>query len=218
MLLKASICSMVCCLALNSIASVRTVEFTPPLLITAGEATEYGIGNLEIDFNLDGKADLRFVYGNGGITAFLDSTNRTIINGSVAAVPFGTVIGSNLPPVLNSYRWDSGSAVPTNSELKQFGQRQKIVLTTMAAPRLPGSPVQVAGGGGPITQPVLASGDVVQKEGAIAAEFRISGEVHYGYIAVDFRSALGTGGKVLGWAWETEPALPITANRIPSRP
>lgn len=217
---KLFVSSLFFLVALNLSASVRTIQFDPPLSIAAGEVegSELGLGTLSVDFNLDGRTDLQLVYGAGRITAYFDSTNRIVIKGSVAAVPFGTVIGSNLPPDLSTYRWDSGPVVSTNSELRQFGERQKVVLTTLTAPQLPGSPMQVAGGGTPITQPVLASGDVVQKEGVIAVEFQINGQPHYGYIAVDFRSALGTGGKIHGWAWETAPGTPITANRIGTGP
>ena len=176
------------------------------------------MGTLGVDFNLDGRMDVKLVYGSGGITMFFDSPTRVIVKGSVAAVPFGTVIASNLPPELSAYRWDVGTLVSTNSELRQFGERQKLVLTTLTAPQLPGSPMQVAGGGTPITQPVLASGDVVGKEGVIAVEFQINGQPHYGYIAIDFRTPMGTGGYIRGWAWETEPGVPITANRISSAP
>lgn len=201
-------------------ASVRTIRFDPPLSIAAGEVegSELGFGALGVDFNLDGRMDVRLVYGSGGITVFFDSTNRIVIKGSVAAVPFGTLIGSNLPPDLSAYRWDRGTPVSTSSELRQFGERQKLVLTTLTAPRLPGSPLQVAGGGTPITQPVLASGDVVRKEGVIAVEFHINGQPHYGYIAIDFRTALGTGGYIRGLAYESEPRLAITATRIGTSP
>lgn len=218
MCLKFSVSSVLCLIAFACSGGVRTVGFNPPLSIAAGEmaGSDTGFGALGVDFNLDGRADLRLVYGNGGITAFFNSTNRLVIKGSVAAISFGTVISSNLPPDLSAYRWDGGRAVPTNSELRQFGQRKQMVLTTLTAPQLPGLPMQVAGGGTPITQPVLASGDVVGKEGVIAVEFDINGQAHYGYIAVDFRSTLGTGGKILGWAWETEPGVAITAIRIGS--
>ena len=49
----------------------------------------------------------------------------------------------------------------------------------------------------------------------IAVEFAINGEVHYGYIHFDFRSngtsLGGTAGLIYGWAYETEPGVPICA-------
>jgi hypothetical protein len=207
------------CVAFKMQASVRTIQFNPPLSIAAGEVegNDLGMGTSGIDFNLDGRMDVKLVHGAGGITMFFDSPARVAVKGSVAAVPFGTVIASNLPLQLGA-QWNVGTLVSTNSELRQFGERQKMVLTTLTAPQLPGSPVQVAGGGTPITQPVFASGDVVGKEGVMAVEFYINGQPHYGYIQFEFRNALGTGGYIRGLAYETEPSTPITAARIGNQP
>ena len=50
----------------------------------------------------------------------------------------------------------------------------------------------------------------------MALEFYVNGQRHYGYVHFDFRSPSGTplggaGGVIYGWAFETEPLVPIKA-------
>lgn len=55
-------------------------------------------------------------------------------------------------------------------------------------------------------------GDAVGKEGVMALQFYIGTERHYGYIHFNFSGAPdGLGGVIYGWAYETQPDVPIQA-------
>jgi hypothetical protein len=204
---------------LNASAAVRIVHFIPPLNVAAGDrGPKLADGKLALDLNSDGISELQILGSAGGLTTFFDAPTRIITTNTVGAVPFGTLIGSNLPPELIAFKWDAGQLVPTNSELRQFGGQQKAILSTMMAPRPPGTPpIQIATGGS-VSQPTTSAGNMVGKEGVIGVEFIFNGQVHYGYVQFDFRGALGTGGKIFALAYETEPGKSITAVRIGGTP
>ena len=65
------------------------------------------------------------------------------------------------------------------------------------------------------------SGDIVGKEGVMALKFFINGQPHFGYVHFDFRYVVnpalqggGFGGYIYGYAYETQPGVPITAERL----
>ena len=172
---------------------------------------------IAVDFNADGNIDLNLLYGCcGGIDAYFNSPTRIVVArqdyagttnvyGSLGALPLGTVIGSNLVTSAdtNLYVWHTGE---TNSfdDTRAYGDHKTIVLTVLNP--------------GVIGQPLVVGGDPADKEGALAVEFLIGTNVHYGYIHFDFRKEIGwyggCGGYILGWAYETEPDKPIVAAPI----
>jgi hypothetical protein len=204
-------------LALGVSAAVITTRPDPP--VVKGAFSD-DLDSLEIDFNEDGVVDIRLVTEFGGIDAYFDLPTRIVVTvslpfpeagtnldyGGIGALPIGTVIGNELMGDLdlNRYIWWEGF---TNSYdlTQQFGNHEAGVM------------IVAWGGGG-----VVASGDVPAKEGVMAVEFYVEGQPHYGYIHFDFRLErgwlLGSGGYIYGWAYESEPWTPITAERIRNGP
>jgi hypothetical protein len=62
----------------------------------------------------------------------------------------------------------------------------------------------------------VVSGDVAGKEGVMALEFDVNGQPHYGYIHFDFHQ--GPDGIIYGFAYETEPGIPIKASPLSPPP
>jgi hypothetical protein len=170
-----------------------------------------------IDFNHDGKVDLRIAYFFGGIDVYFDNPTRIVIaqhfypwttnvTGSTGALPFGAVIGTNLVSNVdtNVYIWHWGTTNSSN-ETREFGDHRSVGVYVL-------DPATIG-------MPLIVGGDPADKEGVLAVEFLIGTNRHYGYIHFDFRKEIGwykgSGGYILGWAYETEPnkailALPIS--------
>jgi hypothetical protein len=126
----------------------------------------------------------------------LGSTN--INYAGVGGLPFGTVLGSELSASSGGYTWWTGFT-NTYDLTRQFGNHK--------------ADVNIAS--------LLEAGDVGGKEGVVGVEFRIGGEVHYGYLHFDFRVARGYGGYgglIYGWAYESAPNTPITAAKLRNTP
>lgn len=191
-------------------AAVVTNLLNPPLVLNPFRDDEY---TLDLDMDQNGVVDFRLYSsgggGGGGVTMYLNWPARLVtktngVSGSpnidyqgVAGLPFGTVLGSALPTNLGNRTWWTGF---TNKYdlTQQYGNHESGVLL---------APVGL--------------GDVGAKEGVIGVEFLIGGQVHYGYIHFDFRVARGYGGYggyIYGWAYESTPNLPITAERLRSGP
>jgi hypothetical protein len=171
-----------------------------------------------IDFNHDGQPDLYFFYDNVSMSSsfFAPSqvfivptpppTGHTNIYGAVAALPFGTVIGSNVVSSLDvsNYLWWGGDPVTDGDT--QYGDH--------------GNDVGYVVGNDIEGMPPSVVGDVVGKEGVMAFKFYINGQPHFGYVDFDFRylysipEGYGFGGFIIGYAYETEPGVPITAEKL----
>ena len=213
-----------CGIAADTSASVQVTRLDPPLLIGAWDVeTDLGIGLVAVDFNLDGQVDARVVYGSGGASFYFDYPSQIVIArtfypwttniyGGVGALPLGAVIGSNLVTTLdtNTYIWNIGDTnrFPDPS-LPYLGDRESIMFGILD--------------GGIIGQPPSVFGDLAGKEAVIGVQFLIGTNKHYGYIHCDFRKETGwgyggTGGYILGWAYETEPDKPIVATPIAVSP
>ena len=224
-------------LALNASAGVQVTRFDPPLTINAlGAVTASNqlFNVLPLDFSLDGSPDLNLAYGAdssfglGGIEIFMNAPGRIIVKKSlanVAALPLGTIIGARLS-LPAGYQWWEGYT--NREELTQPLGNHELGAVTIpgAVSTLPvvGSGLGMIGPGGtlmplPPAQPqLIIEGDVVGKAGVMAVEFYLNGQPHYGYIQFDFRANGsnfgGAGGEIYGWAYETEPGVPILAAPI----
>jgi hypothetical protein len=173
-----------------------------------------------IDFNHDGQVDLYFTYDNFGMAAgffapgqiFIVPTappaGHTNVYGFVAALPFGTIIGSNVVSSVNlgNDLWYSGDVVLPGEDT-EYGDR--------------GDDVGYVASDATVGDPIVVAGDVVGKEGVMALEFYINGQPHFGYVHFDFRYIVnpalqggGFGGYIYGYAYETQPGVPITAERL----
>jgi hypothetical protein len=197
--------------ALPGSAAVVTNFLNPPLILNVFHDDPQII---EIDLNQDGGVELRLVSsgggGGGGVTAFRDWPVRLVTKANmlpsgatnfsgVGGLPIGTVFGGTLASDLVDYTWWTGFT-NTYDLTAQYGNHEGTLL--------------LAGISG-------IEGNVVGKEGVIGIEFLIGGLVHYGYVHFDFRLArgyAGGGGYIYGWAYETTPGAPITADRIRSGP
>jgi len=202
---------------MNSNAEVRTNILTSPIRLNPFNDD---LKSLPIDFNQDGKVDIQLVYGQGGLSAYFPATNRVAVRisgNTIGSLPLNTVIGSHLPPELKAFRWDNGSIVPADvPELSRYGDRRRMIVSTLMAPRTPGQGVfTTAQSNNPaLPSSPLGSGDVIGKNGVIAVEFQIDGNTHYGYLHVDFRPDAAINGVILGFAYETIPNAPITATPL----
>jgi len=220
------------CLAMNASAEVQITRFDPPLNISAfADVPEALLVNvMAVDFNVDGDAEFRLAYGYGWIGAYLNTPTRfgrraprpgvVAIGGPVAAVPLCSIIGGNIVSAIatNSYVWSPGYT--NRYDLTQpLGNHEASVITANLSPAI-GPVITFPTNGVLVTniyypRPVV-SGDVAGKEAVMAVEVQINGETHYGYIHFDFRSSPGTpfggaGGLIHGWAYETQPGVPIQA-------
>jgi hypothetical protein len=233
------------CLALSAQAAVQVTRFDPPLKISAfdnvPETSFYNV--LAADLNADGDVDFRLAYGLGVVESYFNAPVRfaqrvarpDVVGrgGPVAAVPLGSVIGTNILSAIstNFYVWSPGYT--NHDDLTQpLGDREASVITanlvvTTPPPILPGPIVTLTvsngtivtnicnGGpfpGGLITSMPIASGDVVGKEGVMALEFYVNGQPHYGYIHFNFDGFAG--GVIYGWSYETEANVAIEAKSL----
>ena len=214
------------CLAFNAPASVQVTKFNPPLMISAfAEVTSSNhlFNVLPLDFNLDGTVDFNLAYGAdsfglAGIEVFFNAPARMVVKQppEVAALPLGTTIGPNLI-LPGTYQWSAGYTDQEGVTLPLGNHELEVVFVPNAIPAGASTGVSIIGPGQPPQYP-LVEGDVVGKEGVMAVEFYIHGQPHYGYIQFDFKSNGtlfgGTGGVIYGWAYETEPGVPIVAAPI----
>jgi hypothetical protein len=222
------------CLAPNSLADVQVTQFDPPLNINAYSDVPDGLllNVLATDFNVDGDVDFRLAYGYGGIGAYFNTPTRfarkaprpgvIAIGDPVAAVPLCSIVGSNIVSAIatNHFAWSPGYT--NRYDLTQpLGDHEANVITANLTPGIPPGPVISISTNGLLVTNIyyggpVVSGDVAGKEAVMALEFTINGQTHYGYIHFDFRSPNGTpfggaGGLFHGWAYETEPGVPIKA-------
>ena len=192
-------------------AVVVTNLLNPPMVVNPFRDDEYV---LELDLDQNQVTDLRlFSSGGGGggsVAAFFNWPTRLVtrtngvpgstnINyGGVGGLPFGSVLGSELSVSSGSYTWWTGFT--NNYDLTlQFGDHK--------------ADVNIAS--------LLEAGDSGGKEGVVGVEFRVNGEVHYGYLHFDFRLVRGYGGYgglIYGWAYESAPNTPITAAKLRNTP
>lgn len=199
----------------SSFADVVVTRLEPPFQVFVPWADLPNPLIQEIDFNHDGQVDLYFFYDNVYMSAsffapsqiFITPTQPppgiTTIYGAVAALPFGTVIGSNVVSSVslgNDLWHDGDKGIP--GEDTQYGDR--------------GNSVGYVASDEVVGDPPIVSGEVVGKEGVMALKFFINGQPHFGYIHFDFRSAGfgGFGGYIYGYAYETQPGMAITAARL----
>lgn len=226
--------TLLACLAFNAAASIQITKFDPPLALDAFAditASNQLFNVFPLDFNLDGIPDFNLAYGGnssfglGGIEVFFNSPSRIVVKQplDVAALPLGTIIGANLK-LPKPYQWSAGYSYG-DDVTQSLGDHE---LTAIAVPNtMPGpgyGTISIIGSNGILTplpspQFPLLEGDVAGKQGVIAVEFYINGQPHYGYIQFDFRSNSnnrfgGTKGVIIGWAYETEPGVPIFAAPI----
>src|SRR6267378_1692999 len=135
-----------CSLVPSASATVQATRCDPPLSISAWYQIEgpNPFNLFAIDFDSDGQADLRLTYGCcGGIGCYFSSRTRiairkaapaypgqTNVYGSVAGLPLGTVVGSNLVSSvdLNRYAWHPGNT--NRDDLTQaYGDHSLVVLS-----------------------------------------------------------------------------------------
>jgi hypothetical protein len=231
---------LIACLVFNAQAAVQVTRFDPPLNISAiadlPDTSFYNV--LGADLNADGEVDFRLAYGWGVVEAYFNAPVRFAQRvsrpdavgrlGPVAAVPLDSVIGTNIVSAIstNFYVWSPGY---TNyDDLTQpLGDHEENVLTANLFGSFPislGPIITISNGtivtniypggpfpGGPATGPI-ASGDVVGKEGVMALEFYVNGQIHYGYIHFNFDGFAG--GVIYGWSYETEPNVSIVAKSL----
>lgn len=172
-----------------------------------------------IDFNNDGQVDLYFTYDNFGMEAgffapgqifivpIAPPAGHTNVYGFVAALPFGTIIGSNVvsSASLGNDLWYQGDAV-LSGDSTQYGDH--------------GNGVGYVASDETVGDQIVIAGDVVGKEGVMALKFYINGQPHFGYVHFDFRYIYqippggGFGGYIDGYAYETQPGVSITAERL----
>jgi hypothetical protein len=237
------------CLAWSATAAVQTVRFDPPLVINSfSEESSDGIlpSIFGVDFNTDGDADFRLLYGFGGIEAYFNNPTRVgckagqsgtpLIGGSVAAVPLCSIIGGDIVSSVTTNRYVWAPGYTNRDDLTQpLGDHEASVLSAywigFTVPGTIGGGISIIGNTivtnytPPPPQPVV-TGDIAGKEGVMALEFNVNGQPRYGYIHFDFRpetttpianAADVTGvfckavGVIYGWAYETEPGMPIEA-------
>jgi hypothetical protein len=221
----AGVLAVLVCLASNATASEQITRLDPPLYIDPFyQLEDPNVSDpICVDFNHDGQVDFRLWFGYYGVEAYFNSPTRIVIGrqfypwttnvyGSVGALPFGTVIGSNLVSSVdtNVYLWHWGDTNRFGDETQAYGNHKSIAVSVLDPET--------------IGMPLVVGGDLPDKEGVMAVEFLIGTNKHYGYIHFDFRREngwyQGCGGYILGWAYETEPGRPLIAAPIavPSTP
>ena len=223
-------------------AAVQVTQFDPALRISAwaDPPTNSDLYNvLAADFNADGQADFRLAYEMGAMEAFFNAPTRfatrvsppilgggthfILAGGLVAAVPLNSRIGTNIvSPGTNTFAWSTGFTNRYDLTQPLGDHEATVILANLVAPTLPGPIINFSSNGILVTNIYVfptVTGDVVNREGVMAVEFNLNGELHYGYIHFDFRSAAagnfgGTGGVIYGWAYETEPNVAIKAKPL----
>ena len=149
--------------------------------------------------DLDGNGTVDFTFGSSVVSASVRSerANRIIISpspppnlgGGVAALESGFSIFGGVGS--EQFRWtstDLGDGFVSPGEIR-FSQ----IIT------------------------VLNTGSSTEFQGraAIGLEFEAEDGIHYGYFDVSLIDRRTPGIDLYGWAWETEPGVPITAVAIP---
>jgi hypothetical protein len=172
-----------------------------------------------IDFNNDGQPDIYFFYDTVGMSASFSSPGQvfivptpppaghTNVYGFPAVLPFGSIIGSNVISSINlgNDLWYPGDVSDTN-DFPGYGDRSVTygyVLTEGA-------------------NETVIEGGVVGTEGALPFMIYLNGQPHFAYVHFDFRniyddgiiSGAGFGGYIEGYAYETQPGVPIVAERL----
>jgi hypothetical protein len=215
-------------LTVGAQAAVQVTRFDPPLQISAyaeptGDSFFY---DLAADLDANDVVDFRLVYGYGSMSAFFNSTTRFAQRvsqsnveakwGPVAGVPLGSTIGSNIlsSVATNFYAWSSGYSNKFDDLTAPLGDYQATVVNAnLVTYNVVPEPIVTISTNGFTTnfiyfQPTI-SGDVAFKDAVMALEFYIDGQRHYGYIHFNFSE--GASGVIYGWAYETEPNVPIQA-------
>jgi len=213
---------------LDARAAVQATRFNPPLSIGAWVEPPNNVvvpwNILATDFNTDGDVDFRLMYGFGEMSAYFNAPTRfavrvphpipVVSGGPVAGIPLNSTIGSNIVSRgADSFAWSPGY---TNSDdlTQPLGDHDATVIIANIAPGFPPGPIISFSTNGTLVTNIywpgpFATGDVVGREAVMAVQFNVYGETHYGYIHFDFRS--GSSGYIYGWAYETEPNVPIKA-------
>jgi hypothetical protein len=132
----------------------------------------------------------------------------TNVYGLAADLQFGTVIGPNVITPFNftNGTWYSGDVI-YDAETNQPDRGD--TLGYVASDEVVGDPP-------------IVYGNVVGKEGIIGLKVFIDGQPHYAYIHFDFRYIYnwapftGFGGYIYGYAYETQPNVPILTERLNS--
>lgn len=205
----------------STMASVQITKLDSPFPVNAlYQFEDPDVSDpLAIDFDHDGQIDLRVWYAYSEMDVFIASPTRVVIFraatpgtnifGQLGALPLGTTIGSNIISSVdtNIYIWHTGDTNPY-PDLQSYGDHRTVAVSVLDS--------------GIIGQPLVVGGDLADKEGVIGVEFLIGTNKHYGYIHFDFRKENGwyggSGGNILGWAYETEPGKPIVAAPIAASP
>jgi len=207
-------------------AAVQVTRFDPPVQISAytDPAGDSVVNVFAADLDANGVVDFNLGYGLGYMGAYFNAPVRfgarvTQPNaeggfGPVAGVALGAIIGSNIvsPDALNFYGWSSGY---TNRDdlTRPLGDHESTVIIANLVAYNQGEPIVTITTNGFVTNIVspfpVVTGDVVGKNAAVALEFYIDGQPHYGYIHFNFNA--GAGGVIYGWAYETESNTPIRA-------
>jgi hypothetical protein len=205
------------CLLLPQIqASVVVTKLDPPLAVGVPWYGNWNTAFQEMSFGSDEGTNLLLTWSgaemdlafNAPSQVFIlrdgDPPGRTNVYGGLAALPLGTVIGSNVVSTadISNDAWIGGSVTDVPNSNVRYDSVGMVVTDET------------------IGDPISVIGDVVGKEGIMAVEIYANGEAHYGYVHFDFRSengwvpGTGFGGYILGWAYESEPGQPITAAPI----
>lgn len=223
---------LMACLAFCAPAAVQVTRFDPPLQISAyaDPSGDSSVNVLAVDFAANGVVDFNLGYGLGSMSAFFNApvrfgqrlpmSNIASLSGPVAGVPLGSTIGQGIASssVADLYVWSSGYT--NRDDLTQtLGDHEATVIianvVAFSQPQPQGS-IIILTNGSPFTNIIyphpIISGDVAYKNAVMALQFYIDGQPHYGYIHFDFSG--GAGGVIYGWAYETEPNVPIHATSL----
>jgi len=218
----------IACLTFGAQAALQVTRFDPPLQISAyAEPTGDSFFDvLAVDLDANDTVDFRLVYAYGEMSAFFNVPTRFAQRvsepniegkwGPLAGVPLGTTIGPSIVSSVatNFYAWSSGYSNKFDDLTAGLGDNQTTVLIAnlVTYGMVPGPIVTIDTNGFStnIIYPHPAiSGDVAFKDAVMALEFSIDGQLHYGYIHFNFSG--GASGVIYGWAYETEPNVPIEA-------
>lgn len=157
---------------------------------------------LIIDFNSDGAGDIFFKGGGPMIDFFVSEGNRVIvetppppnIGGLLGNLPTDRIIG---PEALEgSLNWYGG--FPAGSVAESYGLPSNLNAVAFSDLNTHAN-----------------NGNFFNSSGYIGVEFFIEGNVHYGWVHVSNETALGHGGYIDAWAYNSIPGEPIKAGQIP---